>query len=166
MRNSIYSFLFYLMTSNAAISQELSLNGLWNFKASNTISEEEVLSEDYTKWDTLQVPGNWDTHDRYSTYTGKGYYQKNISVPKSWKGKQIRITFEAVYETSKVWVNGKLMGTHIGGYLPFEYNITEYLNLAGENSVVVMADNTYKRGAWWAWGGISRSVSIQANEDL
>ena len=51
-----------------------------------------------------------------------------------------------------------------GGYTPFEFNITNKIDLGKVNSVVVMADNSYKRGAWWAWGGISRSVALQANE--
>ena len=35
----------------------------------------------------------------------------------------------------------------------------------GENTVVVCADNTFRRGAWWAWGGISRDVTLIANDD-
>lgn len=149
-----------------SIQETQSLSGDWAFLASNEISEEEILKENYSNWDTLQVPGNWDTQKKYSEYVGKGYYQKTFTVPKNWKEKQIRLKFNAVYETSKVWLNGELLGEHIGGYTPFEFNISKKINLDAPNSVVVMANNTYKRGAWWAWGGISRDVSLIANNDV
>ena len=161
-----YLFLISLPFYQVAFAQSISLNGNWNFVASNTLSEAEVLKADYSTWDTLHVPGNWDTRQRYASHVGKGYYQRNLVIPKKWKGKQIRIKFEAVYETSKVWLNGELIGEHIGGYLPFTFNLTKYLKAEGNNSLVVMADNTYKRGAWWAWGGISREVRLMANEEV
>lgn len=145
---------------------DISLNGTWQFLASNDITEEAVLKESFTEWDTIQVPGNWDTRERYSEYVGKGYYQKSFEIPKNWNNKQIRLKFDAVYETAKVWLNGEYLGEHIGGYTPFEFNITDKVEFKKENSIVVMADNTYKRGAWWAWGGISRNVSLIANEDV
>ncbi len=57
------------------------------------------------------------------------------------------------------------MGSHFGGYTPFEFDVAGKLNYGGTNTVVVCADNTYHRGAWWPWGGISRSVELIANND-
>ena len=147
-------------------AQNVSLNGTWQFLASNEVDESEILSGSYSTWDTITVPGNWDTRKKYSEYVGKGYYQKTFNVPDNWVGKHIRIKFDAVYETSKVWLNGKLLGEHVGGYLPFEFDITEDAQIGRPNSLVVMADNTYKRGAWWAWGGISRNVALLADENI
>ncbi|MGY6649698.1 glycoside hydrolase family 2 protein [Wenyingzhuangia sp. IMCC45574] len=143
-----------------------SLNGTWQFLASNDAKEADVLKANYTAWDTLKVPGNWDTRKRYGEYVGKGYYQKNFTLPENWEGKQIRIKFGAVYQTAKVWLNGEYLGKNVGGYLPFDFNITNKVKKDSVNSVVVMADNTIKRGAWWAWGGISRAVSLQADEEV
>ena len=42
-------------------------------------------------------------------------------------------------------------------------NVTSVVNYNKPNVVLVQADNTFKRGAWWAWGGISRNVSLIAN---
>ncbi|CDF79833.1 glycoside hydrolase (GH2) [Formosa agariphila KMM 3901] len=145
-------------------NNKISLNGTWQFLASNTMAETDVIIQDYIQWDTLNVPGNWDTRKRYTDYVGKGFYQKNFKLPVNWKENQIRLKFGAVYQTSKVWLNGELLGTHVGGYLPFEFNITEKVKKDEINSIVVMADNTIKRGAWWAWGGISREVYLEANE--
>lgn len=158
-------FLLLLISCKKTDSNELSLDGVWQFLATNDISAEEIVNADFSTWDTLPVPGNWDTRERYSHYVGKGYYQRDLNIPKSWKAKQIRVKFDAVYETSKVWLNGQFLGQHIGGYTPFEFNITDKVSFDEPNSIVVMADNTYRRGAWWAWGGISRSVALVYNEN-
>ncbi len=144
-----------------AASGELrhSLNGTWQF----TTNAAAVASPD-VKWDAITVPGNWDVLPAYSTHIGKGWYQRTFTVPTEWKGKHIRLKFDAVYEVAEVWLNGKSLGTHRGGYTPFEFEVTQQLR-AGENTVTVCADNTFRRGAWWAWGGISRDVKLIANDD-
>ncbi|RED95958.1 glycoside hydrolase family 2 protein [Marinoscillum furvescens] len=160
---------FLIAFSYRAQSQQLSeqsLSGTWRFLADNSLTEKEVMAMDYAVWDTLQVPGNWDTRARYSEYVGKGYYQRTFTLPEGWNQKQIRLHFDAVYETAKVWLNGEFLGKHVGGYTPFEFNITDKVDASKANSLVVMADNTYKRGAWWAWGGISRDVTLKVNEEV
>ncbi|WP_282144100.1 glycoside hydrolase family 2 protein [Cellulophaga baltica] len=146
--------------------KNISLNGTWQFLASNTIAETAVLSQTNQQWDTITVPGNWDTREKYATYVGKGYYKKSFTLPENWGDKHIRLKFGAVYQTAKVWLNGKFLGTNVGGYLPFDFDITPYIHKTGTNNVVVMADNTIKRGAWWAWGGISRAVVLEAHEPV
>ncbi|QGY47506.1 glycoside hydrolase family 2 [Maribellus comscasis] len=159
-------FLSLLVGRTQAQCIEESLNGIWHFLASNDATEKEILNASYSQWDTITVPGNWDTREHYSEYKGKGYYQRNFDIPKFWKGKQVRITFDAVYETAKVWLNGQLLGEHVGGYTPFEFNITDKLQYRKTNQLIVMADNTYQRGAWWPWGGISRDITLLCNEDV
>ncbi|WP_010134591.1 glycoside hydrolase family 2 protein [Ochrovirga pacifica] len=153
-------------SQKAVYNTQVSLNGTWQFLASNELTEASVLKENFTEWDTLKVPGNWDTTERYSTYKGKGYYQKSFQAPEGWDNKQIRLKFDAVYQTAKVWLNGQYLGKNVGGYLPFEFNITQYIKFNEPNSLVVMADNTIRRGAWWAWGGISRKVTLFADESV
>ena len=70
----------------------------------------------------------------------------------------MRLRFEAVYHRARVWFNGVYLGEHSGGYTPFEFDVTS--RLQSTNTVVVAASNTYTIGAWWPWGGISRSVSL------
>ncbi len=136
-----------------------SLDGRWAF----TIDAGR-LDRPTSEWDTLPVPGNWDTVNAYSQHVGRGWYRREFSVPSAWRGKRVRLLFHAVYETSEVTLNGRALGRHEGGYTPFEFDVTDLVRWDGPNSVTVMADNTYKRGAWWPWGGISRSVELVANE--
>ncbi len=151
-----------LLTAHAA-EDRLSLDGPWHF----TIDPQK-LTRPAVEWDTLPVPGNWDTHDAYSQHVGRGTYQRTFTVPAAWRGRRIRLHFGAVYETAEVSLNSQPIGKHEGGYTPFDFDITDRVkwNADAPNTLTVVADNTYRRGAWWAWGGISRSVTLIAHHDV
>jgi beta-galactosidase/beta-glucuronidase len=55
------------------------------------------------------------------------WYRREFSVPERWRGKRLLLHFEAVDWESTVFVNDQLMGEHTGGYLPFWFDITDYL---------------------------------------
>jgi len=139
-----------------------SLDGPWQF----TIDPAKATEPTSAGWDTISVPGNWDTLPAYLTHKGKGWYRRSFRVSSEWKGKRVRLKFDAVYHDAVVTLNGVELGTHSGGYTPFEFDITERLVPGKENTLTVCADNTAGRGAWWHWGGISRSVSLVANNDV
>ena len=166
-------FLGFFTTSHAASGEssattnsssgepQLSLDGQWDFTTNAA-----AITDPNAKWDSLTVPGNWDVQPAYSTYSGKGWYRRTFTVPEAWKGQRIRLCFGAVNQEAQVSLNGKDLGTHVGGYTPFEFDITDAVVFGSENTIVVCADNTYHRGAWWPWGGISRSVYVAANHDV
>ena len=143
------------LNASAGGQWQQSLNGQWQFTTNAAA----------TTWDSITVPGNWDTLPAYSTYKGKGWYRREFIAPADWRGKHIRLKFDAVYHDATVTLNGKELGSHFGGYTPFEFDVTDVIKLGATNSVTVCADSTYRRGAWWHWGGISRSVTLVANND-
>ena len=140
--------------------QRESLDGAWQFT-----TDPAVAGGQGGQWDTMTVPGNWDMQPGYAKYRGKAWYRRDFTVPADWKGRQVRLRFGAVYHEAGVTLNGRQLGTHVGGYTPFEYDITGAVNYGGTNTLTVQADNSYSRGAWWPWGGISRSVTLIANND-
>jgi beta-galactosidase len=146
----------------------ISLNGAWKFIAEDLEEPRDGVAEgwfepgaDASDWDTLQVPGNWSVHDQYGRYEGNGWYRRTFESGdlSAAAGERARLEFGAVYNTATVWLNGAKLGSHTGGYTPFEFDVTDYL-IDGENTLVVRADNTFQQGAWWSWGGISRSVEL------
>ncbi len=146
--------------------EKFSLNGQWLFSVDSMLSEnKEWYQAKYpaNNWDKLTVPGNWDTENAYANFVGTGYYRKEFNVPSRWDGSIVRLCFEAVNQTSEVWLNGKYLGKHIGGYTPFEFNVTEILRPGKKNVIAMSANNEYQRGAWWNWGGISREVKLERN---
>ena len=156
-----------------------SLNGAWQFSTNKTLSGAV----------TAQVPGNWEMLPAFSTFKGTGFYRREFGVSDDWRGRRIRLKFDAVLHDSTVWLNGHELGTHVGGYTPFEFDVTDTLEygrsivsviafnlypydawwkrggMHRRNVLVVSANNLYPYGAWWKWGGISRDVTLIANHD-
>ncbi|TKD57921.1 glycoside hydrolase family 2 TIM barrel-domain containing protein [Flavobacterium sp. ASW18X] len=118
---------------------------------------------DDSDWVKVKVPGHWGTNNAYSNYTGKGWYRRSIALPKGWQQKKedrYYLKFEGVYHLSKIYLNGQYVGMNRGGFTPFEFDVTPYLNFNGENILAVEADNTAVVGATWNWGGIIRPVTL------
>lgn len=168
----IYTAFLWLIfgTVMAQGNHEFSLDGSWQFKIDpNNMGESEEWFKASTPeafWDKMEVPGNWDLHNEYAHYIGKGWYQKTFVLPADWKRKNFILHFEAVYHDCTVWLNGRKLGENNSGFLPFEFEITDYLASDRENTLTVCADNTFKRGAIWNWGGIRRPVKITAYEGV
>lgn len=149
--------------ARAAGSTVVPLDGAWRFATDPGNTGEAAgwaqPGFDDSGWATLQVPGNWDVHDAWAGYRGWGWHRRTVASPAVAAGQVVRLRFEAVYHRARVWFNGAYLGEHVGGYTPFEFDVTSRLQ-GGTNTVVVAASNSYSIGAWWPWGGISRSVSL------
>ena len=142
----------------------------WNFRTDpNDIGEAEGwYKKDFSpnQWDPMNVPGNWDLRNEYAHYVGKAWYHERFIASSAWKNKVVRIVFEAVYNDAKVWLNGRLLGENHIGFFPFEFEISKYLEYNKPNVLVVSADNTFRRGALWNWGGIRRPVTLEVTDPL
>ena len=149
---------------------EISLNGEWQFKIdSAAIGEKEQWFHpggDISFPEVQPVPGNWNLINKYASYTGKAWYRKKIFIAAGLKGKLVRLNFEGVYNNAKVWVNGKFVMENDLGYLQFEKDISDLLNYGQQNTIVVCADNSFKVGALWNWGGIRRPVKLLVNNKV
>ena len=128
----------------------------------------ERIEYDFNKVETLDVPGDWNSQkEELFFYEGTVWYEKDFTLEKK-DGKRYFIHFGAVNYEAFVYVNGKSVGKHIGGFTPFNYEITDVVN-DGENFVVVKVDNKRRKEAvptnnfdWWNYGGITRDVNIVA----
>jgi len=117
---------------------------------------------------SLQVPGDWNSQvEKLSFYEGTLWYKRDFVVAKK-SDKKYFLHFGAVNYESHVYLNGKKLGVHKGGFTPFQFEVSELLN-DGKNFVVVMVDNTRKKDEvptintdWWNYGGITRDVTLVA----
>ncbi|MEO3762341.1 glycoside hydrolase family 2 TIM barrel-domain containing protein [Streptomyces sp. B5E4] len=129
------------------------LGGTWRFTTDP--------AADPADWDAMPVPGNWDQHDAYAEHQGDAWYRRTFGTPRLGSGEVARLRFEAVNYTATVTLNGRELGTHVGGYTPFEYEVGDLLKRDGTpNTLTVRANNDYAVGATWPWGGISRPVTL------
>ncbi len=127
----------------------LSLNGDWAFALDLSDSGEERGMAAGSGFDrTIRVPFAPE-----SPLSGVGFtdfmpavwYKRSFTVPEAWRGRRIRLNFEAVDYQTTVWVNGKPAGRHEGGYTPFGLDITGLL-APGANVVVVRARDEVRSG--------------------
>ena len=87
-------------------------------------------------------------------------------MPKADEGKKVYIDFDGVYMNSKVWINGKLLGTRPFGYLSFRYDLTPYLNYGGKNVIAVQADVRPGNSRWYPGAGIYRRVWLTTENPI
>ena len=130
---------------------------------------EDLIEYDFDKAEEMPVPSDWNTRDeRLFFYEGTVWFYRKFNVEKSAlkEGRRKLLYFGAVNYDAHVYVNGRHMGHHIGGFTPFNFDVTDQLK-EGENFVIVKVDN--KRHAedvptqifdWWNYGGITRDVLL------
>ncbi|MDO6802295.1 glycoside hydrolase family 2 TIM barrel-domain containing protein [Wenyingzhuangia sp. 1_MG-2023] len=146
---------------------DASLTGKGGFYENITSPKKNQKVEyDFEHSPTLMVPGDWNSQDdQLLFYEGTLWYKRDFVVdPK--KDKRYFMHFGAVNYESHIYLNGKKIGTHKGGFTPFQFEVTGKLN-GGSNFIVVMVDNTRKKDEiptvntdWWNYGGIIRDVSL------
>ena len=106
----------------------LNLNGLWDFAISSDITNQPT--KQYNK--KILVPFCVESALSGIKETIRGnqqlHYRRFFSVPTNWTGKQLLLHFEAVDYETKLWVDGKFVGEHKGGYNHFHFNIAPFLN--------------------------------------
>lgn len=103
-----------------------------------------------------------------SIYQMVSTYQRKLSAPDSWKGKEIILTFEAAAHKAEVFLNGELLGTHSCGYTAFSFDISEKLLFGEENLITVKLDSRESMNVppfgfvvdYMTYGGIYRDVYL------
>ena len=127
----------------------------------------ERVEYDFDTSPTLNVPGDWNTQrPELFYYEGSVWYRRTFEPPALAEGERAFLRFGAANYRADVYLNGKKLGTHIGGFTPFTFEVTQRLR-PGPNSLVVRVNNQRsKEGVptlntdWWNYGGLTRAVSL------
>jgi len=116
----------------------------------------------------IEVPGDWNSQDRmFLYYEGSVWYQREFDKPMVAASEDVYLYFGAVNYEAHVYLNGKKLGMHKGGFTAFNFKIPAALLKDKGNFLVVRVDN--RRHAdeiptvntdWWNYGGITRDVSL------
>ena len=113
---------------------KLSLDGAWDFQIDPSDGD-DILS--LKEWRTVQVPMPWLAQfDDLRQYNGTAWHRRRFDWNEATDGKAAMLHFGAVDYHAIVWLNGRRVGEHEGGYLPFEFDVTDALQ-QGENVLVV-----------------------------
>jgi beta-glucuronidase len=113
-----------------ARAQSTDLSGAgWTFK---TVLEAEPTF--------VSVPYSWPADEKYRHYLGTAIFERDFDAAAVPDGKVAFLHFDAVYNKAQVWLNGKRLGEHAGGYTPFEFDVTQSLR-PGRNHLLVEVNN-------------------------
>ena len=133
-----------------------------DFDADRTVLYEYNFNTDRT----LMVPGDWNTQRENLYYYEGTVWYRNIFDYKPAPDKRVFVYFGAANYDAVVGLNGKKIARHVGGYTPFNVEVTGMLKEEG-NSLIVKVDNKRHTDGvptlnsdWWNYGGLTRSVLL------
>jgi len=163
MRISVLIFL--AIFSAFAISQtrvSQLVNNNWNFVYGYEVSN--------SAGKLVQLPHTWNADDALTGnkayYRGQASYQKVMFFDKKWEGKRLFLKFDGVNTIANLFINGKHIGEHRGGYTAFVFEITNKVKLGEENAIQVRVSNALQLdvmplvGDFNFYGGIYRDVNL------
>lgn len=137
------------------------------FRNAKSESKSDLVEYDFDKSDSIQVPGDWNTQkEKLYYYEGTVWYKKSFDYTVAKEGNRAFVYFEASNYVTDVYLNDKKLGRHVGGFTPFNFEITHLLK-EKDNYLVVKVDNKRSKDGvptlntdWWNYGGLTRGVKI------
>jgi len=201
--NIFFALIFSFITTNTrqkaytpakSNRYEKIINSQWTFNYFPDKSFDkgfEAPGIDDSKWTAISIPHTWSTFettgeihpyirnaaesDNPYWWIGWGWYRKHFTVNKEYINRKVFIEFEGVQKYCKVWMNGKYLGDHKGGYGSFDFDITQYIK-PGEDNVLAVAVNNKTNdefkippmaaGNFDVYGGIYRDVTLVLKDNL
>ncbi|MBF2709703.1 DUF4982 domain-containing protein [Flavobacterium soyangense] len=187
-RDLLISFLLLVATAvNAQERVTIELTKGWKFsKGINEKAFENNFKD--SKWESVTVPHDWAIYgpfdkeiDKQSTaivqngekvatektgrtgalpYIGEAWYRNQFSVPNFDKNKKVILLFEGAMSEPKVFVNGQKVGEWNYGYNYFYFDITNFINSNGNNSLAVHLSNLGSSSRWYPGAGLYRKVKL------
>jgi len=144
-----------------------SLDGTWSF---NPAPPAEFWKNPPANWAAIQVPGEWVMQGFTVAHGAAAGYARSFPVPANWAGQRIKLRCDAVYSEATVWINGQEAGKHLGGFTPFELDVTALLQPGQDNHIALavksesLADTLASGNQYAAhsMGGILRKMYLVA----
>ena len=156
----------------SALRQRINFNREWRFQLGDPAGAQAPSFND-SNWDPIGLPHSFSIPYFLSTrfYTGYGWYRKHFDVPASWSGRRINLEFDGAFQDAEVFVNGRPIGEHKGGYTGFTFDITAAVR-PGANLAAVRLNNNWnpqlapRAGEHVFSGGIYRDVWLVVTQPL
>jgi hypothetical protein len=94
----------------------LPLNGTWQFQRDGAKPD---------AWKSVAVPSSFESHEG-SGFDGVGWYRRTLKVPEVPQGSRLLLHFQAAATEAEVWWDSHKLGSHLGGWTPFRFDVTEW----------------------------------------
>ena len=123
------------------LRQVVDLGGFWDLRFdAEDRGEDAGWSGGFPGGRPAAVPASWnDQFAEGRDFLGPAWYKTSFALPDEWRERSALLRFDSVNYIAKVWLNGRLLGSHEGGHLPFQWDIAADL-VNGENTLVVRVD--------------------------
>jgi beta-glucuronidase len=162
------------------VAGRLLLGGTWYFRQDDSRLGALLgwqRQRSLTGWQAITIPHNWNAKDVMLNRSSEGWYRRELRLPLGPRKRRVLwvARFEGVNHRVTVYLNGHAVGTHSGGYTPFEVDLRGLRK--GLNSLVLRVStlrgrtdlthwrrarfNGYGTGGWWNFGGMSREVYVR-----
>jgi hypothetical protein len=155
-----------------AVRQQLNFNREWRFGLGDHPGAEAAAFDD-SMWSAVGLPHSFSLpyflSDKF--YIGYGWYRKAFEAPADWRNRRVFIEFEGAFQDTEIFVNGKAVGRHQGGYTGFSFDITDQIRI-GTNLLAVRVNNRWnprlapRAGEHVFSGGIYRDVHLVVTSPL
>ena len=144
-----FSFTFLLISASIADAQNINtlqvegvktpvitLNGTWEFipKANKNFLKNKVNT---AEWKNIQVPGEPLMQGFAIKYDEPMLYKRVVTIPADFKRKRVFLRFDGVYSYARLWVNGKYLKDHHGGFTRWESDITNVVSPGKECTITL-----------------------------
>jgi len=144
----LFQLLFTLSVYAQNNRQKINFNDNWQTCNQEDLNPSQKILPvadgfSFGNWQTVTLPQTAKVEPLVITepWVGVTWYKKDFTANQEWKNRKVFIEFEAIMQKAEVWLNGKLLMTHTGGYLPFTIDITGEINYDKQNRIIVKADN-------------------------
>lgn len=162
----------------------------WRFLESDS-PDGQAVAASVSAWQTVTVPHSWNRVGYYLTgkggahspgtvnkYQGRAWYRKSFDVPGNLKGRRAWLEFDAASRIADIWVNGRFVGSHRGGFSRFRIDVTSAVRSGAANLLAVRVDNSKPAlggttadvlplaGDFFVHGGLYRPVRFIMTSDL
>ncbi|MBQ6208551.1 MAG: DUF4982 domain-containing protein [Prevotella sp.] len=170
-------FLSAITTISLHARERLCFDEGWLFTLSND-SKMSQADYDDSQWRRLNLPHDWAIEGDFSASNpsgagggalpgGIGWYRKHFTLDANESSGRVFVEFDGVYMNSTVYLNGHELGFRPYGYSSFEYDMTPYINMEGDNVLAVKVDNSDQPNSRWYSGcGIYRHVWLTKTNNL
>ena len=169
LMRKFFILIFALAFSFNLFARESTLlDSDWKFKLGE-VADAENTNFDDSGWQAVSIPHNWGWEQAQAGkdyYRGPGWYRRALNIGAPQPGKRYFLRFEAASLMADVYLNGKFVGEHLGGFGAFCFEITKQLSGSGANLLAVRVSNAWQpdiaplSGDFSIYGGLYRPVHL------